>query len=478
MTEAQFVALSPLILVGLASLVVMLAASFKRSNGLALGLTLAGFAASLVSLAWAAKVAPVQVTPLILIDRLALFYLGLVFLTGAAVALLGHGYFEKRAGYRDEFYMLLLMATLGAGVLVATTHFAALFIGLELLTISLYALVGYTRTEPRSLEAGLKYLVLATVSTSFLLFGVALLYAELGTMEFGKMVDLIRQGGHRETLVNGAIALVGIGIGFKLALVPLHMWTPDVYEGAPAPVTAFVATVSKGAMTAVLLRLYLLVGGAIPDSVMTLLSAIAILSMFVGNLLALLQDNVKRILAYSSIAHLGYLLVAFIAGGNFAPEAVTYYLIAYMATSLGTFGMVSVISGGEREAEELRDYAGLLWRRPFEAGVFAAMLMSLAGIPLTAGFIGKFYLLAAGVDMGAWVLLGSVVINSALGLFYYLRIVASMYAAETSAKPGAAAREVALLGSATLAAIALCLIWLGVFPAGLISLIRSAVLGA
>jgi NADH-quinone oxidoreductase subunit N len=475
---SDFVALLPLILTGLASVVVMLVASFRRDHDLALVLTVSGFALSVLALLWASSVAPRQVTPLLLIDRLALFYMALLFLASIVVAALAHGYLENRPGQREEFYMLLLMATLGGAVLAASTHFASLFVGLELLTLSLYGMIGYTRTNRRSIEAAVKYLILAGVSAAFLLFGMALVYAELGTMEFSQIISAAQKGDHREPVLLAGMAMIVIGAGFKLALVPFHMWTPDVYEGAPAPVTAYVATVSKGAMTAVLLRLYLQAGGVIPASLASALTLIAILSMFTGNLLALLQNNVKRILAYSSIAHLGYMLVAFLAGGAYAGEAVTYYLVAYMVTSLGTFGIVSVLSNRNGEAETLEDYRGLFWKQPIVAGVFTAMLLSLAGIPMTAGFIGKFYLVAAGVDGGVWGLLASLVINSALGLFYYLRIVASMYASDEAKAPSIVPAPVALAGGIMLGVLALALVWLGVFPSSLIGLIRSAVSGA
>src|SRR5205823_6514881 len=217
-------------------------------------------------------------------------------------------------------------------------------------------------------------------------------------------------------------------LGFKLAVVPFHMWTPDVYEGAPAPVTAFVATVSKGAVVALLLRYLVQTGASTYRPVLLALSLIAVASMLVGNVLALLQHNVKRLLAYSSIAQLGYLLVALVAGGPRAAEAVTYYMVAYMVTTLCAFGSVTVLSGTTADADTLEVYRGLFWRRPGVAVVLAAALLSLAGMPLTAGFVGKFYVLAAGVESALWLLVVLVVCNSALGLFYYLRLVVTMCA--------------------------------------------------
>ncbi len=475
MSQADFVALLPIILPSTFTVLVMLVTAFRRDNALAAGLTVTGLAASLAALPMLVTVTPRYVTPLYLIDGFGLFFMGLLFLASLIVAVLAYGYLEQRSGGRDEFYMLLLMATLGGIVLVGSTNFVSLFIGLELLTVPLYAMVGYTRTRRRSIEAAVKYLVLAGVSSAFLLFGMALIYAETGSMEYGKVLSALKTEDLREGVLLAGMAMMSVAVGFKLALVPFHLWTPDVYEGAPAPVTAYVATVSKGAMTAVLLRFYVLAGGAMPRSLVIILSVIAVASMFTGNLMALLQLNVKRILAYSSIAHFGYLIVAFLCGGTYAVEAATYYLVAYIFTSLGTFGIIAVLADKDGEPEMIEDYTGLFWRRPLLAGIFAAVLLSLAGVPLTAGFVGKFYILAAGVENSAWILLTAVVINSAIGLFYYLRIVSAMYQRPEESIERSSMPALALTGSMILSMVALIVLWMGTYPASLISLIRATV---
>ena len=226
--------------------------------------------------------------------------------------------------------MLLLTAALGAVVLAASSHFASLFLGFELLSVSLFALLAYVRDRRPGLEAGAKYLVLSGVSSAFLLFGIALVYAELGTLEFVGVAERLADG-VASAFLAGGLALLVAGIAFKLSLAPFHMWTPDVYQGAPAPITAFLATVSKGAVFVVLLRYFLQSRAFDHREVLFALSLIAGASMLIGNVLALLQQNVKRILAYSSISHLGYLLVTFIAGGAFALESSGYYLVAYIA---------------------------------------------------------------------------------------------------------------------------------------------------
>ncbi len=475
MSQVDFVALLPIIVPSAFTVLVMLVTAFRRDNALAAGLTVTGLAATLTALPMMAAITPRYVTPLYLVDGFGLFFIGLLLFASLIVAILSYGYLEQRTGGRDELYMLLMMATLGGIVLVCSIHFASLFIGLELLTVPLYAMVGFTRNRRRSIEAAVKYLVLAGASSAFLLFGMALIYAETGSMEFGKVLSLLKTEDLRYGVLLAGMAMMGVAVGFKLALVPFHLWTPDVYEGAPAPVTAYVATASKGAITAVLLRFYILAGGAMPQSLLFILSMVAVASMFVGNLMALLQVNVKRILAYSSIAHLGYLLVAFLCGGAYAVEAAAYYLVAYVFTSLGTFGIIAVLSDKDGEPEMVDDYTGLFWRRPLLAGIFAAMLLSLAGVPLTAGFAGKFYILASGVDTGAWLLLTAVVINSAIGLFYYLRIVAAMYQAPEETVEPSSMPTLALTGSLILSAVALIVLWMGTYPASLISLIRATV---
>ena len=266
-----------------------------------------------------------------------------------------------------------------------------------------------------------------------------------------------------------------IGIGFKLGIVPFHMWTPDVYEGAPAPVTAFIATVSKGGVLGLLVRFFMEVDGLRYPVLVTILTIVAIASMFAGNLLALMQKNVKRILAYSSISHLGYILVAFMAGNQMGVEAVTFYLVAYFITTVGAFGVVAMLSDKNSDAELLEDYKGLLWRRPWTAAVFSAMLLSLAGIPLTAGLVGKFYVVAAGINDQQWLLVVMLVLNSAIGLYYYIKIIAVMFQQpEIEPEPRARLRPSIYVASVgTLAVLGLLLVYVGVYPTGLVQLIQD-----
>ena len=465
----------PLIVVSAASVVIMLVVACYRNHRLTHVLTLTGLGLAFVTLPAILSQVPVQVTPLFLIDGYALFYSGLILLSALVVALLSYDYLEGRREDPAEYYILLLIATLGSMVLVAASHFASFFLGLEVLSISLYALIAYDR-RPLMAEAAVKYLVLAAASASFLLFGMALVYAQLGTMSFSEIASKLASAGATDLVCVVATVMIIVGIGFKLALVPFHMWTPDVYQGAPAPITAYIATVSKGAVFALLLRYFSGMDLNAYGPLFAIFTIIAISSMFAGNLLALFQTNIKRLLAYSSIAHLGYLLVAFLSSGPLRVSAVTFYLVAYFVMTLGAFGVVTVLSGKQNDAEQIEEYHGLFARRPGLAGIFTVMLLSLAGMPLTAGFIGKFYLVAAGVGSMLWLLVIVLLVNSAIGLFYYLRVIAVMFVREP--EPGVTLPARLLTGGLVLAALLVLLVWLGVYPSPLLEMIQAIKIGA
>jgi len=469
LTTADLIALSPLIVLACSTIVIMLIVALRRNHVLTMALTLLADAAAFALLFVVWHSVPHQVAALVIMDGYSLFYMGLIFAASFIVAMLSYNYLERHREQREEFYLVLLLATFGSAALVSSTHFASFFLGLEILSVSLYVLIAYQRSSELSIEAGVKYLILAAASSAFLLFGMALTYADLGTMELAR-ISLLIGGKALSTLVLSGLAMMIVGIGFKLAVVPFHMWTPDVYEGAPAPVTAFIATVSKGGMFALLLRYFSRLGLHYSGSLFLLFAIIAIVSMLVGNLLALLQTNVKRILAYSSIAHLGYLLVAFLAGGSTGTAAVTYYLVAYFVTMLGAFGVVTVLSV-EKEADAMVDYEGLFWQRPWLAVVFAASLLSLAGIPLTAGFVGKFYVIAAGVGSSLWSLVLILIVSSGIGLFYYLRIVVAMYK-DAPREGRITTPSLSLTGSVALATLTLLLFWLGIYPVTLIHTVQ------
>jgi NADH-quinone oxidoreductase subunit N len=478
-TLTDVYALLPLVTIAVTAVMVLLAIAVYRNHILTVCLTLFGLALALLLIPVTASADAHQVTSLLIIDSYARLYMGLIFAGSFAVGVQSYGYLKRLSGQHEEYYILLLLATLGSAVLAASSQFASFFLGLEILSVSLYAMIAYRRANRHGIEAGIKYLVLAAVSAAFLLFGMALIYAYTGTMQFARLASLLGTAldGNHALMLTGFAMLI-IGIGFKLGLVPFHMWTPDVYEGAPAPVAGFIATVSKGGVFAILLRYFLQVDLYSFESVVVVFGVIAIATMFVGNLLALLQKNVKRILAYSSIAHFGYLLVAFLASSVYGVTAVTFYLVAYFVTALGAFGVMSALSGPERDADQIADYRGLAHSQPWLTAIMTGCLLSLAGIPLTAGFIGKYLIMSAGADSALWGLVMILVVGSAIGLYYYLRIIVAMF---RKSRPAQATRAFSasepLAGSLVLAALLFLLVWLGVYPAPLLDTIQRAISG-
>lgn len=483
-TLDQWIALLPILAVAGTSVFVMLAIAIRRNHWWNATFCVAGLNATLF---WTLVVLyfyeePQQVTSLLVVDAYALFYYALILVLTLATATLSHAYLEGHRGHKEEHYILLSVAALGALVLASSTHFASFFLGLEILSVPLYGMVAYAYKDPRSLEAGVKYLVLSAGASAFLLFGMALVYSQTGTLGFVEMGDRIAQmqGFTNPFLLAGA-GMILVAVGFKLSLVPFHLWTPDVYEGAPAPVGGFLATVSKTAVFVVLLRWFVQAHADQFEVLVDVLAVLAFVSILVGNVLALMQTNLKRLFAYSSIAHVGYLLVALIAGGEFRVEAVGVYLITYAVTQLGAFGVIALMSSprGERDADHLYDYRGLFWRRPLLVAILTPMMLSLAGIPITAGFIGKFYVIAAGIDSKLWWLIGAVVLGSAIGLYYYLRVVVTMFMQDPERlKFDAPIDWAQQVGGVMVLALTLLMFALGIYPEPVIALIRLAGLPA
>lgn len=470
MSRADFVALSPLLVLAAAVVVVMLIAAFYRRHAAVMIASQLGLLLAFAALWPAGVAAPRAVTSLLVVDRYSLQFGGLILAASMGVAALAYDYL-RRAREPEEFYLLLLSASLGALVLTASTHFASFFLGLELLSVALFGLIAYPVTQWRPLEAGIKYLILSGTASALLLFGMALIYAELGTLQFEGIAAAASGLSSPSTVVIAGATLILAGIAFKLSLVPFHMWVGDVYDGAPAPVGAYLATVSKGAMFALLLRF--LPGAGLNDqpALLWILSLMAIASMLIGNLLALLQTELKRLLAYSSVAHLGYLLVIVVAGGPLAVEAAGYYLAAYFVTLLGAFGVIALLSSEERDTDAVAEYRGLFWRHPWLAGVLTLTMLSLAGIPVTMGFVAKFYALAAGIDRAQWLLVYTLIIASAIGLYYYLRIIITLYSGAEAAGPDLLPRP--LSGGAAVIAAAVLLLVLGLYPGPLIDLLNT-----
>ncbi|MCP5346047.1 MAG: NADH-quinone oxidoreductase subunit N [Gammaproteobacteria bacterium] len=477
-TIQDLVPLLPVLVVTGVAVLAMLLIALKRNHTLIGATTIIGLGLALITAFLVLPFAGQQVTPLLMIDNFSLFFTIVILLAAGFIAVFSFPYLYHLKDEVEEYYLLLLIATIGALIMVSSNHFLSAFLGLETLSISLYAMIAYPLHSKEAVkfpvEASLKYLVLSAVSSALILFGIALLYAQTGSLQF---TELAMTGG---SVADGyfitALVLLFAGVGFKLSLAPFHMWTPDVYEGAPLPATMYLATVGKAAMMVLLLRFVVASQALSFHSVVVVIGCMAVLSILAGNLLALVQENLKRILAYSSIAHMGYLLIALIAlddaSTRLGVEAISFYLIAYIVMSLGAFGVATVISSSEKEFDFVADYQGLFWREPWLALLLTAMLLSLAGIPLTVGFIGKFYVVLAGVEGSLWGLLLVLVVGSGISIYYYLRIVYRMLLQPQLDQAYREAGWDSIGSYAVLALLLALLLLLGVYPGFLMSIIE------
>jgi NADH-quinone oxidoreductase subunit N len=406
---------------------VALPRSARTSHGALAWLTLATIGATLVSLIPLAGTRVEVAHGLIAVDRFALFF-KIVFLAAAAMTvLMSVRYLEVEGVPPGEYYFLILCATLGMMIMAGGIDLITIFIGLETMALSFYILVGFIKPNQRSNEAAIKYFLLGAFSLGILLYGMSIMYGLSGTTGLRVMAPVLAGKVHDPRLVL-AVILVVAGVGFKIAAVPFHMWAPDVYEGAPTPITAFLSVGSKAASFAMLLRIFL---EGLPSSSpdwRVLFAVLSVATMTVGNLAALTQTNVKRMLAYSSIAHAGYILMGVVAGSPRGVSAMLIYLLIYSFMQLGAFAVIVLLRRRDIVGDELKDFSGLSFRSPFAAFAMLIFMLSLGGIPPTAGFMGKFWLFGAVVDTPGYVWLAVVgVLNSAISLYYYVRLVVFMY---------------------------------------------------
>jgi len=406
-------------------------------------------------------------------DGFAIFFRLLFILIGILVVFASLQYLERDAMQHGEYYALLLLSIVGQCLMAASVELVMIFIGLEISSIATYVLAGFRRGDAKSSEAALKYFLLGSFATAFLLYGIALIFGATGTTYLTGIRAALEKG-PVGPLAAVAAALMFVGFGFKVAGAPFHIWTPDVYEGAPTPVTAFMSAGPKAAAFAVFLRVFLTALQP-AEGWFWLLWISAALSMFLGNLAALVQTNIKRMLAYSSIAHAGYMMVAFAARSDLGVAAVMFYLAAYCAMNVGAFAVVSHFGGEGERHTTIEDYAGLGHRHPALAAVLTIFLLSLIGIPLTGGFFGKFYIFSAALHSNLiWLtILG--VINSAIAAYYYLRIIVVMYMREPETE--APVERVPASVTAVLALTAVATFYLGIFPGSVLQFVtRSAAL--
>jgi NADH-quinone oxidoreductase subunit N len=471
--------LAPAIVVAVSGVFVLLAQSFtpKGKQSPSAGLSLAGLAAALVSVGLLATggARGAVLANAVSADEFSLFFHALILAIAVAVVLLSPSYLRANGIERGEYYALLLFSVVGMLGLVSSLELVSMFVALEIMSIALYGMAGMHRGRIESQESALKYFVTGAFSSAFLLYGVALLYGVSGGTALDRVaraVGMLPPGS--ATLAVLGMAMLLVGFGFKVASVPFHMWAPDVYEGAPTTVTALMSAGVKAAAFGALLRVF---GSALPalaSEWRPLVAVLAVVTMVVGNLAALAQGNLKRMLAYSSVAHAGYILTALVAAPELAGEAVLFYLVAYAAVNVGAFGTIAALSRDGREPLSLGDVAGLAERRPALAAALTVFLVSLTGIPVTAGFVGKFYLFNAAVSVGlVGVVLALVgVLMSVVSAYYYLGVVVAMYMREPASEDTWAG--VAPASAFALAVAAAVTLLLGVWPAPVLGLARLA----
>jgi NADH-quinone oxidoreductase subunit N len=410
---------------------------------------------------------------MLVVDGFALF-LNVVIGAGAVlVLLLSVGYVSRLGVEAGEYYALILFATVGMMLMAGGTDLLVIFLALELMSLSLYVLAGTFRNRPGSNEAALKYFLLGAFASGFFLYGIALLYGATGTTNLGRLgAALSAPGAARDPMVLAGLALVLVGFGFKTSAVPFHQWAPDVYQGAPTTVAALIATGSKAAAFGALLRVLLAMHPLEADWIAALW-LLAALTMTVGNVVALVQSNVKRLLAYSSIAHVGYMLVGLAAGLGPGAPAVLFYLGVYAVASVGAFGTVLLLQREGEEAVDLAAYGGLAGRHPALALGLTVFLLALIGMPPTAGFVGKFYLFGAAIQQGLVWLAVLAVLNSVMAAYYYLRLIVYMYMREPEGAPTTAL--VTPAASIALVVSAWATLQLGLWPGPVLAMARRAV---
>jgi NADH-quinone oxidoreductase subunit N len=411
---------------------------------------------------------------MVVLDAYALFFNIVIGYAAGLVLLLSMDYIRREGQESGEFYILVLLAALGMMLMAAAGDLIIVFLGLETMSISLYVLAGFFRTRVEAGEASMKYLLIGAFASGFFLYGIAFIFGATGTTNLDRIANAVAAGAGRDPLLVIGLGLLLVGFGFKISSVPFHMWAPDVYEGAPTSVTAFIATGSKAAAFAALLRVLLASAGTASPDWSAVFWVLAVLSMTVGNVIAIAQQNLKRMLAYSSIAHVGYMLVGVVAGGALGNGSVLFYLLVYTFTTAGSFGVILLLERSGREAVRLEDYGGLALRHPMMALALTVFLLSLIGIPPTAGFVGKFYLFGAAVRAGYVWLAVIGVLNSALAAYYYLRLIVYMYMREAEAG-GATIAVPSFAGSLALVVALWGVVQLGLLPAPFLDLAQSAV---
>ena len=397
-------------------------------------------------------------------DSFALFFEILFASLGILTVALAHSYLRRRGMLESEFHILVMAAVIGMMVLASATSLVTVFLGLELLSLSLYVMCGFARTDFRSQEAAAKYLLIGGFASAFVLYGMALVYGGAGTTVIPDIAQRLGASSGSNPLILLGILLMGVGFAFKVSAAPFHMWTPDVYQGAPIPVTAFMSVGTKAAAFAMIVRVFAAGLPHLAPEWQTLLAVVAAASMLVGNLMAIVQTSLKRLLAYSGIAQAGYVLIGVIAGGPDGLEAVLYYLFVYMFMNFGAFAVITLLAGAEGDRDSFADLEGLGRRNPVLAVAMTIFMLSLAGFPPSVGFFGKLFLFTSGVSAGYTWLVVLAVLMSVVSVFYYVRVLVPVWS------PAPARERVPASFSSSFAIVlsGAASILLGVYPTALL----------
>ena len=410
------------------------------------------------------------------IDSFAIFFNWIFLVAAALVTMVSYNYLEIEGEHHGEYYALLLFAQCGMFFLAAGTDLVTLFIGLELMALSFYVLVGFLRTDKRSNEAAMKYLLLGAFSSGFLAYGFSVLYGIAGSTRLADIAVAVAARPAWDPVVFLAMATTAVGLLFKVSVAPFHMWAPDAYEGAPTPVTAYLSVASKAASFAFLLRMFWVSPGPLASAREMwepLLVAVAVLTLTIGNLAAINQTNIKRLLAYSSISHAGYMLLGLVAGNDTGINGIAVYILVYTFMNLGAFIVVIALRRKGVIGDDLEDFAGLAQRSPLYAVLMLVFLLSLAGIPPTAGFLGKYYIFLALLETGHYALAVFAVLWAAVAVYYYFKVVKSMFAREAAAEAPLAASFGLRLA---LGASGLLTLGIGIYPEPFLRLAQTSLM--
>nr|WP_320049505.1 NADH-quinone oxidoreductase subunit N [uncultured Desulfuromonas sp.] len=478
MQNINFAAIMPSIVLACFAMVMLLVNAFSKRGATAhvAGMSLVALLATGVVAVGSWNNVQFGFAGHVILDNYSIFFT-VIFLISAGLTILMSDSYLKREGYPvGEYYSLILFSTVGAMLMASGTDLMTIFLGLEVLSVSLYVLAGFFRNQPKSNEAGLKYFLLGAFSTGFLLYGMALIYGVAGTTnleDIGSFFQAYPVALSNPVAIAGML-LMGTGFLFKIAIAPFHMWTPDVYQGAPTPITAFMSAGPKAAAFAAFMRIFLVSLAGMQGTWTSLLWVLAVLTMIFGNFIALNQTNLKRMLAYSSIAHAGYALVGLVAANEIGVSAVLYYMLAYAFMNIGAFAVLVLIGKQGEENLTLQGVAGFGYKRPLLAVLLSICLFSLMGIPPSAGFSGKFYIFAGALNAGyVWLaVLG--VLNSAVSLYYYLRVMVFMYFRD----PEEDFAWIQLKPGATICIVlsVIVVLYMGLVPSGIMDLARQAIL--